>query len=203
MSSKAVELVAALSELDSEQPFARADALQEALSELTKHPAPEGALRRLWAFGGLQAQIADHRLRESLVGAIELALGFFPRVKGVLFCLEGIIPFRCCDLTLPPRLLRVLFRNLSLPICLIGCYCCFHSVHLGKRLLVFGQPSSVVRFALRVERLRRLRVRDCPLVLGIPGNCSRRDREGPGDERPNQRPPRDTLRLLCLPLSAP
>ncbi len=58
MSSKALELVAALSELEGEEPFAQPNTLQDALSELSKHPAPEGALRRLWAFGGLQAQVA-------------------------------------------------------------------------------------------------------------------------------------------------
>ena len=58
MSSQAADLVAALSALEGDEESARRDTLQEALSELTRHPAPEGALRRLWAFGGLQAQVA-------------------------------------------------------------------------------------------------------------------------------------------------
>src|SRR6516162_9169700 len=34
------------------------DPPREALAGLSGRPAPEGALRRLWAFGGLEAQIA-------------------------------------------------------------------------------------------------------------------------------------------------
>ncbi len=58
MSSKAAELVAALSDLEGDEESARQDTLQEALSDLTRQPVPEGALRRLWVFGGLQAQVA-------------------------------------------------------------------------------------------------------------------------------------------------
>jgi hypothetical protein len=58
MSSKVAELVAALSDLDGGEPSTPRDCLSEALLDLTRHPAPEGALRRLWAFGGLQAQVA-------------------------------------------------------------------------------------------------------------------------------------------------
>ena len=58
MSPKVAELMAALPDLDSDEGFAGRDPLQEALADLTRRAVPEGALRRLWAFGGLQAQIA-------------------------------------------------------------------------------------------------------------------------------------------------
>jgi predicted unusual protein kinase regulating ubiquinone biosynthesis (AarF/ABC1/UbiB family) len=58
MSPKVAELVAALGDLESDERSSRQDPLREALADLTRRPGPEGALRRLWAFGGLQAQIA-------------------------------------------------------------------------------------------------------------------------------------------------
>lgn len=58
MSTKVAELVAALSELERDEESAPQDPLRKALADLTRRPGPEGALRRLWAFGGLQAQIA-------------------------------------------------------------------------------------------------------------------------------------------------
>jgi aarF domain-containing kinase len=58
MSPKVAELVAALADLDSEEGSARHDSLGEALADLSRRPGPEGALRRLWAFGGLHAQVA-------------------------------------------------------------------------------------------------------------------------------------------------
>ena len=58
MSSKVAELVAALTDLESDEESARQDPWQTALSDLTRHSPPEGALRRLWAFGGLQSQVA-------------------------------------------------------------------------------------------------------------------------------------------------
>ena len=73
MSAKVAELVAALSDLEADEESARQDPLQQALSELGGHPAPGGALRRLWAFGGLQAQVAlaylAYWLRGWFVGA--------------------------------------------------------------------------------------------------------------------------------------
>jgi aarF domain-containing kinase len=73
MSSEAADFVAALSALEGDEESARPDTLQEALSDLTRRPAPEGALRRLWAFGGLQAQVAlayvAYWLRNWFVGA--------------------------------------------------------------------------------------------------------------------------------------
>jgi predicted unusual protein kinase regulating ubiquinone biosynthesis (AarF/ABC1/UbiB family) len=73
MLSKAADLVAALSALEGDEESARRDTLHEALSELTRYPAPEGALRRLWAFGGLQAQVAlayvAYWLRNWFIGA--------------------------------------------------------------------------------------------------------------------------------------
>ena len=58
MSPNVAELVAALADLESDEESARQDPLREALADLTRRPGPEGALRRLWAFGGLQAQVA-------------------------------------------------------------------------------------------------------------------------------------------------
>src|SRR5262245_12002477 len=73
MTSKAAELVAALSALEGDEESARQDTLQEALRDLARHPAPEGALRRLWALGGLQGQVAlaylAYWLRSWFVGA--------------------------------------------------------------------------------------------------------------------------------------
>jgi aarF domain-containing kinase len=73
MSSEAADFVAALSALEGDEESTRPDTLQEALSDLTRRPAPEGALRRLWAFGGLQAQVAlayvAYWLRNWFVGA--------------------------------------------------------------------------------------------------------------------------------------
>ena len=57
MPPKVAELVAALPDLDDEQRV-EPDVLKDALADLTRRPGPEGALRRLRAFGGLQAQIA-------------------------------------------------------------------------------------------------------------------------------------------------
>lgn len=58
MSTKVAELVAALADLEKDEGPTRPDPLREALADLTRRPGPEGALRRLWAFGGLQAQVA-------------------------------------------------------------------------------------------------------------------------------------------------
>jgi len=58
MSSKAADLVATLIDLEGDEEFSRRDPLRETLADLTTRPGPEGALRRLWAFGGLQAQVA-------------------------------------------------------------------------------------------------------------------------------------------------
>jgi predicted unusual protein kinase regulating ubiquinone biosynthesis (AarF/ABC1/UbiB family) len=58
MFPKVAELVAALPDLDSDEESAGRDPLQETLADLARRPGPEGALRRLWAFGGLQAQVA-------------------------------------------------------------------------------------------------------------------------------------------------
>ena len=57
MSPKVAELVAALPDLEDDEESARQDPLREALADLTRRPGPEGRLRRLWAFGGLQAQV--------------------------------------------------------------------------------------------------------------------------------------------------
>jgi aarF domain-containing kinase len=58
MSIKVAELVAALSDLEGNEEAAQEGPLQDVLSDLTRRPGPDGALRRLWAFGGLQAQVA-------------------------------------------------------------------------------------------------------------------------------------------------
>jgi predicted unusual protein kinase regulating ubiquinone biosynthesis (AarF/ABC1/UbiB family) len=58
MSTKVADLVAALAEFESDEDAARDDPLRNSLEDLTRRPGPEGALRRLWAFGGLQAQVA-------------------------------------------------------------------------------------------------------------------------------------------------
>ena len=56
MSPRVAELVAALPDLDDERPDGP-DPLRDALADLARRPGPEGALGRLWAFGGLQAQV--------------------------------------------------------------------------------------------------------------------------------------------------
>ena len=58
MSPKVAELLAALPQLDNDEGVAGQAPLQAALANLTRHPIPEGAVRRLWALSGLQAQIA-------------------------------------------------------------------------------------------------------------------------------------------------
>jgi aarF domain-containing kinase len=58
MSPKVAELIAALPDPEADEESARQDPLREALAVLSSRPAPEGALRRLWACGGLQAQVA-------------------------------------------------------------------------------------------------------------------------------------------------
>jgi hypothetical protein len=58
MAPKAAELVAALSELDNGAECAGPDPVLDALAALTGQAGPEGALRRAFAFGGLQAQVA-------------------------------------------------------------------------------------------------------------------------------------------------
>jgi hypothetical protein len=58
MSTKVAELVAALAEFEQDEDSAREDPLRSSLEHLTRRPGPEGALRRLWAFSGLQAQVA-------------------------------------------------------------------------------------------------------------------------------------------------
>jgi hypothetical protein len=58
MSLRAADLVAALADLEGNDEPAQADRLHEALRNLSRHPVPEGALPRLWAIGGLQAQVA-------------------------------------------------------------------------------------------------------------------------------------------------
>jgi hypothetical protein len=55
MSPKVAEMVTALVDLEAEEEFRPQDPLRESLADLTRRPGPEGALRRLWAFGGLQA----------------------------------------------------------------------------------------------------------------------------------------------------
>ncbi len=57
MSPKVAELIAALPDLEGDEESARQDPLWGDLAALTGRPGPEGALRRLWAFGGLQAQV--------------------------------------------------------------------------------------------------------------------------------------------------
>src|SRR5260370_12699225 len=73
MSLKAADLVAALADLGGDEQSARQDTLPESLLDLSRHPAPEGALPRLWAFGGLQAQVAlayvAYWLRNWFIGA--------------------------------------------------------------------------------------------------------------------------------------
>jgi aarF domain-containing kinase len=56
MSPNVAELVAALPDLDDDKSVPD-DPLRESLAELTRQPGPEGAIRRLMAFGGLQAQV--------------------------------------------------------------------------------------------------------------------------------------------------
>jgi predicted unusual protein kinase regulating ubiquinone biosynthesis (AarF/ABC1/UbiB family) len=58
MPPNVAELVAALSELEKDEGTASQDPLADALADLTRRPSPEGAMRRLWAFGGLEAQVA-------------------------------------------------------------------------------------------------------------------------------------------------
>jgi predicted unusual protein kinase regulating ubiquinone biosynthesis (AarF/ABC1/UbiB family) len=58
MSPKVAELIAALPDLDTDEDGAGHDPARAAMAELMRRPGPEGALRRLWAFGGLQAQVA-------------------------------------------------------------------------------------------------------------------------------------------------
>lgn len=58
MSPKFAELVAALPDLEADEGSPGEDPLREVLAGLAGRPCPEGALRRLWVFGGLQAQVA-------------------------------------------------------------------------------------------------------------------------------------------------
>lgn len=58
MSPKVADLVAALADIEDEEQAAGPDPLRDALAHLSRRPGPEGALRRLSAFGGLQAQVA-------------------------------------------------------------------------------------------------------------------------------------------------
>ena len=58
MSPKLAELVASLPDLEADEGSAPQDPLREALAEVTGRPGPASALGRLWACGGLQAQIA-------------------------------------------------------------------------------------------------------------------------------------------------
>ncbi|HEY8741252.1 MAG TPA: AarF/ABC1/UbiB kinase family protein, partial [Candidatus Dormibacteraeota bacterium] len=58
MSPKLAELVAALPDLEADEGSAPQDPLREALADVTGRPGPAGALGRLRACGGLQAQIA-------------------------------------------------------------------------------------------------------------------------------------------------
>jgi aarF domain-containing kinase len=58
MNPKTAELIAALPDLECELDLAGTGALEETLTELTAGPVPGGALRRLWALGGLKAQVA-------------------------------------------------------------------------------------------------------------------------------------------------
>ena len=57
MSLKVADLVAALPDLDDER-YGEPNSLPDSLADLTRRPGPEGSLRRLWALGGLQAQVA-------------------------------------------------------------------------------------------------------------------------------------------------
>ena len=57
MSPNVAELIAALPDLEDDDEPAPRDPLRAALAAMTGRPVPEGALRRLWAFGGLQAQV--------------------------------------------------------------------------------------------------------------------------------------------------
>jgi hypothetical protein len=57
MSTKAAELVAALSDLENGGEGIGPDPVRDALAALAGRAGPEGALRRAWAFGGLQAQV--------------------------------------------------------------------------------------------------------------------------------------------------
>ncbi len=73
MSPNVAELVAALSELEKDEGTAPQDPLAASLADLSRRPGPEGALRRLWAFGGLEAQVAlaylAYWMRSWFVGA--------------------------------------------------------------------------------------------------------------------------------------
>jgi predicted unusual protein kinase regulating ubiquinone biosynthesis (AarF/ABC1/UbiB family) len=57
MPPNVAELIAALPDLDDDRRV-EPDLLHDALSDLARSPGPTGALRRLWVFGGLQAQVA-------------------------------------------------------------------------------------------------------------------------------------------------
>jgi predicted unusual protein kinase regulating ubiquinone biosynthesis (AarF/ABC1/UbiB family) len=57
MVPSAAEVIAALPPLEDDNDPGAHDLLREALAELAGRPAPGSALRRLWAFGGLEAQI--------------------------------------------------------------------------------------------------------------------------------------------------
>ena len=73
MAPNVAELVAALSELEKDEGIVLQDPLADVLADLTRRPGPEGALRRLWAFGGLEAQVAlaylAYWMRSWFVGA--------------------------------------------------------------------------------------------------------------------------------------
>jgi predicted unusual protein kinase regulating ubiquinone biosynthesis (AarF/ABC1/UbiB family) len=58
MSPSVAELVAALDDLDGDDQPTWQHPLEGALADLTRAQSPEGALRRLWTLGGLQAQVA-------------------------------------------------------------------------------------------------------------------------------------------------
>lgn len=58
MSPKIAELIAALPGLDDEERNAGEGSVGEALAEIMHHQVPTGSPRRLWVFGGLQAQVA-------------------------------------------------------------------------------------------------------------------------------------------------
>jgi aarF domain-containing kinase len=58
MPPNVAELVTALTDLENDEESTPQDPLRDALADLTGRPGPEGALRRLWVFGGLQAQVA-------------------------------------------------------------------------------------------------------------------------------------------------
>jgi predicted unusual protein kinase regulating ubiquinone biosynthesis (AarF/ABC1/UbiB family) len=57
MSPKVAELVAALVDLEADEETETKDPLRESLADLTRRPGPEGALRLLRVFGGLQVQV--------------------------------------------------------------------------------------------------------------------------------------------------